>query len=69
MPCLRKVPKISGFFYNIFAKARASYFKFGAQLGFAKAHHKITPEEKVGIALGWGASQNFVVPVQYLHNG
>jgi len=28
----------------------ASDFKFGMQLGFAKAHHKITPE-KVVVAL------------------
>jgi len=27
-------------------------FKFGTQLAFAKAHHKITPREKVGVALG-----------------
>jgi len=26
----------------------ASDFKFGTQLGFAKAHHEITPEEKSG---------------------
>jgi len=26
--------------------AKASDFKFGKQLGFAKAHHKITPREK-----------------------
>jgi len=25
---------------------------FGMQLGFAKAHHKITPRKKVGVALG-----------------
>jgi len=31
--------------------AEASDFKFGTQLGFAKAHHK-NPEEKVGMALG-----------------
>jgi len=31
--------------------AEASDFKFGAQLGFAKTHHKTTPREKVGIAL------------------
>jgi len=30
----------------------ASDFKFGTQLGFAKAHHKITPREKVRVALG-----------------
>jgi len=27
-------------------------FKFGLQLGFAKAHHKITCSKKVGVALG-----------------
>jgi len=30
----------------------ASDFKFGMQLGFAKAHHLIPLEEKVGVALG-----------------
>jgi len=39
---LRELPKILGFPYNISAMAGASEFKFGAQLGFAKAHHKIT---------------------------
>jgi len=29
----------------------ASEFKFGMQLGFAKAHHQIPQEEKVGVAL------------------
>jgi len=29
----------------------ASDFKFDKQLGFAKAHHKITPRGKVGVAL------------------
>jgi len=28
----------------------ASDFKFGMQLGFAKAHHQIPLEEKVGVA-------------------
>jgi len=32
--------------YNISATARAGDFKFGAQLGFAKAHHKITCRRK-----------------------
>jgi len=31
---------------------KASDFKFGAQLGFAKAHHEIPLEEKVNVALG-----------------
>jgi len=30
----------------------ASDFKFGMQLGFAKAHLQISVEEKVGMALG-----------------
>jgi len=32
--------------------AEARDFKFGTQLGFARAHHKTTPREKVGVALG-----------------
>jgi len=32
--------------------AKDSEFKFGIQLGFAKAHHKITPIEKSGCGLG-----------------
>jgi len=31
---------------------KASDFKFGTQLGFAKAHHQITLEGKVGVVLG-----------------
>jgi len=42
--------KILRFSYNISASAGASDFKFGAQMGFAKAHHKIT--RRVGMALG-----------------
>ena len=30
----------------------ASDFKLDIQLEFAKAHHQISPEEKVGVALG-----------------
>jgi len=36
--------------------AEASDFKFGTQLGFAKAHHKTTPRGKVGVALDYGSS-------------
>jgi len=32
--------------------AEASDFKFGVQLGVAKAHYKITLIGKVGVALG-----------------
>jgi len=35
-------PQIRGFPFNISATAEASDFKFGIQLGFAKAHHNIT---------------------------
>jgi len=34
--------------------AEASDFKFGMQLGFAKAHHKITPRAKNERGLGLG---------------
>ena len=34
--------------------AEASGFKFGTQLGFAKANHKITPGGKSGGDLGLG---------------
>jgi len=30
----------------------ASDFKFGMHLGYTKAHHQISVEEKVGVALG-----------------
>jgi len=56
-------PEIWGFPFNISATAEASDFKFGVQLGFAKAHHKITSRGKVGVALGYGSSQIFWVPL------
>jgi len=46
------LPKILEFFFNIFASAEASDFKFGTQFGFSKAHYKITPRGKVGVDLG-----------------
>jgi len=45
-PWARKLIEIFGFPYNISATAGASDFKFGAQLGFAKAPHKITCRRK-----------------------
>jgi len=36
------------------AMAEASEFKFGKQLGLAKAHHNITPREKSVYGLGLG---------------
>jgi len=40
------------FHFNVYTMAEARDFKFGTQLGFAKAHHKTTPREKVGVFLG-----------------
>jgi len=51
-PGLGELPKLRGSPFNISATAETSDFKFGTQLGFAKAHHKITPEKKLGMALG-----------------
>jgi len=42
--------------------AEATDFKFGTQLGFAKAHHKITPVKKWAWPLARGAPKNFGVP-------
>jgi len=49
---LRELPKISEFPFNIYTVDEGSDFKFGTQLGFAKAHHNTAPREKVGVALG-----------------
>jgi len=43
-----------GFPFNISATAEASDFKFGVQLGFAKAHHKIPRRRKRGRGPGLG---------------
>ena len=40
---LEELPEIWDFPFNISGAAEDSEFKFGRQLGFAKAHHKITP--------------------------
>jgi len=37
---LGELPKILRFNFNIYTMAETRDFKFGAQLGFAKAHHK-----------------------------
>jgi len=42
--------------------AEASDFKFGTQLAFAKAHHKITPRGKSGPGLGLGELPQFWAP-------
>ena len=43
-----------GFSCNIYTIAEASDFKFGTQLWFAKAHHKVTPigKSRHGLSLG-----------------
>jgi len=44
--------------------AEASDFKFGIQLEFAKAHHKLTSKGKSGHGLGLGElPQYFKVPL------
>jgi len=45
---LGDLPEIWGFPFDISATAEASDFKFGTQLKFAKAHHKITPRKSGG---------------------
>jgi len=40
--------------FNISATAKAIEFIFSMHLGFTKAHHKIPPRRKMGVALGWG---------------
>jgi len=51
-PWARGAPQNLGFPFNIFATTEDSEFKFGLLLGFAKGYHKITPKEKVGVAMG-----------------
>jgi len=43
-----------GFPFNIYTTAEACDFMFLKQLGFAKAHHEITPTEKSGQGFGLG---------------
>jgi len=47
----KELPVIRSFPFNNFATTEVSDFKYGIQLGFAKAHHKIIPRGKVGMAL------------------
>jgi len=53
--------------FNIYIMAETSDLKFGTQLGFAKAHHKITPRGKVDVALSYGSSHIFGVPLKYIY--
>jgi len=50
----RGAPRNFGFIFNISATVEAMDFKFGTQLGFAKAHYKITRREKSGGGLRLG---------------
>ena len=59
---LGKLTKIFGVTYNISATAGANDFKFGAQLGFSKAHHKIARRRKVSVAWARGASRIWGFP-------
>jgi len=60
-PGLGELPEIWGFPFNISAMAETSDFKFGTQLGLGlpKPIIKSHPEEKVGVALGYGSSPKF----------
>jgi len=49
---VKGAPHNFGVLYNIFATAKASNFKIGMRLGFAKAHHKILHRRKSGRGLG-----------------
>jgi len=51
-PWSRGAPQNLGFPFNISATTESSDFKIGRQVVFAKGHHKITPREKVGVAMG-----------------
>jgi len=53
-PGLGEFPKMWDFFFIITATAEASDFRFGTQLGFAKALHKITRRRKDGHGPGLG---------------
>jgi len=68
-PWVRGAPQNFGFPYNISATAGASDFKFSAQLGFAKAHYKITHRRKSGRGPELGNSQKCGDSLKYLHNG
>jgi len=61
---MRETAKFQSFWalFNISAMAEASQFKFGVQLGFAKAHHKITPRGNSGHGPGLGSSPKFWGP-------
>ena len=55
-PWSRGVPQNFGVSFDIFATAKASDFKFGTHLGFAKTHHKISPRRKSGVPFSTSAT-------------
>ena len=69
LPWARRDTKIWGFPFNIYTMAEARDFKFGKQLRFAKTHHKTTPRGNEGVALGYGSSHIFGVPLYYFCRG
>jgi len=48
-----------GFPFNIYTVAESRDFKFGTQLGFAKAQYKTTLRGKMGLVLSFGKPQLF----------
>jgi len=62
-PGLGELSKIWKFPFNIYTMAEAIDFKFGKQLGFAKAHHKVALRGEVGVALCYGSSPKFGIPL------
>jgi len=53
-PWARGAPQYLRLPFNIYTMAEARDFKVGKPLGFAKAHHKITPRGKSGHGVGLG---------------
>jgi len=68
-PITRKVSQNFRFPYNISAKAGASDFIFGAQLGFVKTHHKITCKRKGGCDHELGELPKIWGSLKCLHDG
>jgi len=60
---MTEVPQMMPFknkFPYFFVIDEASDFKFGMQLRFAKAHHKILLEEKVGVVFYYLAEYEYI---------
>ena len=59
-PALGELLEIWSFPFNISGTAETSDFRFGTQLGFAKAYHKITLRVKNAGGLGLGELPKFL---------